>query len=158
MDKISQNQTLWYEVAKRLARFWWTLPSWIISCHFCSVAAFIIHLHLMLVTPHVFYPLYHVWIKYIIFSEHQSNHVVFIVARGKDSPVSLSFYRVGQIPGDPVELNLLLTTSGIEYLNPKRCRGGVIHLLLRRSAAISQGMIQMFSNFLTFSKMMLGPK
>ena len=34
----------------------------------------------------------------------------------------------------------------------------VIHPLLRRSAAISQGIIQMFSNFLTFSGMMLGPR
>ena len=42
--------------------------------------------------------------------------------------------------------------------NPKRCRGGWggIHPMLRRSAAISQGMIQMFSKFLTFLKMMLG--
>ena len=38
-----------------------------------------------------------------------------------------------------------------------RAGGGGIHPTLRRSAAISQGMIQMFSNFLTFSKMMLGP-
>ena len=36
--------------------------------------------------------------------------------------------------------------------------GGGIHPTLRRSAAISQGMIQMFSNFLTFSRMMLGPR
>ena len=41
-------------------------------------------------------------------------------------------------------------------VNPKRCRGGVIHPTVRRLSAISQGMIQMFSNFLTFSKMMLG--
>ena len=36
--------------------------------------------------------------------------------------------------------------------------GGGIHPTLRRLAAISQGMIQMFSNFLTFSRMMLGPR
>ena len=44
-------------------------------------------------------------------------------------------------------------------LNPnKGGGGGGIHPTLRRSAAISQGMIQMFSNFLTFSRMMLGPR
>ena len=43
-------------------------------------------------------------------------------------------------------------------LNLKRTGGYVIHPLLWRSAAISQEMIQMFSNFLTFSKMMLGPE
>ena len=43
-------------------------------------------------------------------------------------------------------------------LTLKDAGGVLIHPLLRRSAAISQGMIQMFSNFLIFSKVMLGPR
>ena len=54
----------------------------------------------------------------------------------------------------------LIGTAGIA--NPKRDvgmgNGDDTYTLLMRSTAISQGMIQMFSNFLTFSSMMLGPR
>ena len=104
---------------------------------------------------------------------HPLNVLLFRVGMiDKKAAMSTSCHYGLSLSGKPLTQNMIQSRRGrigdspitiaffnLFFFNPKRCGGGGgIHPTLRRLAAISQGMIQMFSNFLTFSRMMLGPR